>query len=115
MPSELLPGENLILKDHQHWIVVVKSLLFPVALLILVALIDIFFHTDSFRRDKKIVVTLIVVAIAGLCLIRASSATRCSCSRSGVVAAHPALRRPRIRAASRDAETPLSPRTQRMR
>ena len=69
MPSELLPGENLILKDHQHWIVVVKSLLFPVALLILVALIDIFFHTDSFRRDKKIVVTLIVVAIAGLWLI----------------------------------------------
>src|SRR5713226_2007786 len=69
MPSELLPGENLVLKAHQHWIVIVKSLLFPVALLILVALIDIFFHTDSFRRDKKIVVTLIVVAIAGLWLI----------------------------------------------
>ncbi len=69
MPSELLPGENLVLKAHQHWIVIVKSLVFPIALLILMALIDIFFHTDSFRRDKKIIVTLVVVAIAGLWLI----------------------------------------------
>ena len=69
MPSELLPGENLVLEAHRHWIVVVKSLMFPVALLVLTALIDIFFQTDSFRRDKKIVVTLIVVAIAGLWLI----------------------------------------------
>ncbi len=69
MPSELLPGENLILKAHQHWIVVVKSLLVPIALLLVMAVIDIFFHTDSFRRDKKLVVTLIVVAIAGLWLI----------------------------------------------
>ncbi|HEX9560186.1 MAG TPA: PH domain-containing protein [Candidatus Dormibacteraeota bacterium] len=69
MSSELLPGENLVLKAHQHWIVIVKSLVFPIALLILMALIDIFFHTDSFRRDKKIIVTLVVVAIAGLWLI----------------------------------------------
>jgi uncharacterized membrane protein YdbT with pleckstrin-like domain len=69
MASELLPGENLVLKAHQHWIVVAKSLVFPIALLILMALIDIFFHTDSFRRDKKIIVTLVVVGIAGLWLI----------------------------------------------
>jgi uncharacterized membrane protein YdbT with pleckstrin-like domain len=69
MPPELLPGENLVLKAHPHWIVIVKSLVFPIALLILMALIDIFFHTDSFRRDKKIIVTLIVVAIAALWLI----------------------------------------------
>jgi uncharacterized membrane protein YdbT with pleckstrin-like domain len=69
MPSELLPGENLVLKAHQHWIVIVKSLVFPVALLILMALIDIFFHTDSFRRDRKIIVTLVVAAIAGAWLI----------------------------------------------
>ena len=48
---------------------VVKSLLVPIALLLVMALIDIFFHNDSFRRDQKIVVTLIVVAIAGLWLI----------------------------------------------
>jgi uncharacterized membrane protein YdbT with pleckstrin-like domain len=49
--------------------VIVKSLVFPIALLILMALIDIFFHTDSFRRDRKIIVTLVVVAIAGAWLI----------------------------------------------
>ena len=69
MPSELLPGENLILKEHQHWIVLVKSLLIPIALLILMALIDIFFHADWFRRDRKIIVTLILVALAGAWLI----------------------------------------------
>jgi uncharacterized membrane protein YdbT with pleckstrin-like domain len=69
MPSELLPGENLILRAHQHWVVVVKSLLVPIALVILMAVIDIFFHTDSFRKDKKIIVTLLVVALAGLWFI----------------------------------------------
>ncbi len=69
MPSQLLPGENLILRTHPHWIVVVKSVLLPIAVLILTALFDIFFHTDSFRRDKKIILTLVVLAIAGLWLI----------------------------------------------
>ena len=69
MASDLLPGENLILKTHPHWVVIIKSLLFPVALLVLMALIDIFFHVDWFRRDRKIIVTLIVVAIAGIWLI----------------------------------------------
>ncbi|HEV3104040.1 MAG TPA: PH domain-containing protein [Candidatus Dormibacteraeota bacterium] len=69
MPSELLPGENLILRAHQHWVVVVKSLLVPIAVVIVVALIDIFFHNNSFRRESKIVVTLVVVALAGLWFI----------------------------------------------
>jgi len=69
MPSELLPGENLVLKAHQHWIVIVKSLVVPFALLALMAVIDIFFHADYFRRNAKIVVTLILAAIAGLWLI----------------------------------------------
>ncbi len=69
MPSELLPGENLVLKAHQHWIVIVKSLVVPIALLALMAVIDIFFHADYFRRNAKIVVTLILAAIAGLWLI----------------------------------------------
>jgi uncharacterized membrane protein YdbT with pleckstrin-like domain len=34
-----------------------------------VALIDIFFHNNSFRRESKIVVTLVVVALAGLWFI----------------------------------------------
>jgi uncharacterized membrane protein YdbT with pleckstrin-like domain len=69
MPSELHPGENLILRAHQHWVVVVKSLLVPIAVVIVVALIDIFFHNNSFRRESKIVVTLVVVALAGLWFI----------------------------------------------
>src|SRR6202162_4365644 len=38
--SNLLPGENLILKAHPHWVVVVKSLLIPVVLVIVVVIAD---------------------------------------------------------------------------
>ena len=41
MAADLLPGENLILKVHQHWIFVAKSLVLPVALLVLVAIADL--------------------------------------------------------------------------
>ncbi|HKV87952.1 MAG TPA: PH domain-containing protein [Candidatus Dormibacteraeota bacterium] len=41
--SNLLPNENLVLKDHPHWITVVKSLLFPFLLLVLVAIVDVAF------------------------------------------------------------------------
>jgi len=49
MAGELLPGENLILKLHQHWIFVAKSLLIPIAL--------------------RLPLTLAIVAIALLWLI----------------------------------------------
>src|SRR6266576_7083794 len=39
--SELLPGENLILKDHPHWITVVKSLVVPVVLLVVTIVADL--------------------------------------------------------------------------
>lgn len=64
MAGDLLPGENLIMKVHQHWIFVVKSLVVPIALLIAMAAIDIFFDADFFRRDSKIVATLVIVVIA---------------------------------------------------
>ncbi|HEX2646861.1 MAG TPA: PH domain-containing protein [Candidatus Dormibacteraeota bacterium] len=38
--SKLLPGENLILKDHPHWITVAGTLVFPVVLLLLVGILD---------------------------------------------------------------------------
>ncbi|HLZ95285.1 MAG TPA: PH domain-containing protein [Candidatus Dormibacteraeota bacterium] len=41
MAADLLPGENLILKVHQHWIFVAKSLVLPVALLVLVGIADL--------------------------------------------------------------------------
>jgi uncharacterized membrane protein YdbT with pleckstrin-like domain len=38
--SKLLPGETLVLKDHPHWITLIKSLIVPVVLLIVIAVAD---------------------------------------------------------------------------
>jgi uncharacterized membrane protein YdbT with pleckstrin-like domain len=38
--SKLLPGENLVLKDHPHWITLVKSVVVPIVLVVLVAIAD---------------------------------------------------------------------------
>ena len=68
MTSQLLPGENLILKDHPHWIVVVKSLVVPIVLLIVAAVIDITV-TNSGIANFQLFVALAAIAIAGLWLI----------------------------------------------
>ena len=72
MANDLLPGETLVLKDHPHWIVVVKSLVIPVVLLIAVTVADFTFLLDnygSFPEHFRTYLTLVVVAIAGLWLI----------------------------------------------
>lgn len=66
MAGELLPGENLILKLHQHWIFVAKSLMIPVALLLLTVVADILIGSSNNVRTP---LTLAVVAIALLWLI----------------------------------------------
>jgi uncharacterized membrane protein YdbT with pleckstrin-like domain len=66
MAGELLPGENLILKLHQHWIFVAKSLMIPVALLLLTVVADILIGSGKGIRTP---LTLAVVAIALLWLI----------------------------------------------
>jgi uncharacterized membrane protein YdbT with pleckstrin-like domain len=38
--SKLLPGENLVLKDHPHWITLIKSVIVPAVLVVLVAVAD---------------------------------------------------------------------------
>jgi uncharacterized membrane protein YdbT with pleckstrin-like domain len=68
MAGELLPGENLIVKVHQHWIFVVKSLMVPVALLVLVALAD-FTVIKTSGHHIRTIASLIAAAIAGLWLI----------------------------------------------
>lgn len=68
MTSQLLPGENLILKDHPHWIVVVKSLVVPIVLLIVAAVIDVTV-TNSGIANFQLFVALAAIAIAGLWLI----------------------------------------------
>jgi uncharacterized membrane protein YdbT with pleckstrin-like domain len=68
MPDELLPGETLVRKVHQHWIFVAKSLVVPFALLVLVALAD-FTVIASSGHHIRTYLSLAAIAIAGLWLI----------------------------------------------
>jgi|SRR5579864_1827064 len=66
--SNLLPGENLILKDHPHWITIVKSVLFPIFVLVVVAIADFSFLYSSGHHIRTYV-TLAAIALALLWLI----------------------------------------------
>jgi uncharacterized membrane protein YdbT with pleckstrin-like domain len=68
MTSDLLPGETLILQDHPHWVVILKSLVVPVVLLIIAAVIDATV-TKSGINHFRTIVTLAAIAVAGLWLI----------------------------------------------
>ena len=68
MTSQLLPGENLVLKDHPHWIVVVKSLLGPIIILIVAVVIDLTVKNTGLENLPWIV-TLAALAISILWLI----------------------------------------------
>src|SRR5437773_7755244 len=70
--SKLLPGENLILKDHPHWITVVKSLVVPVVLLVVTIVADLTLlgPDDGFYVPKlRTFLTIGVVALALLWFI----------------------------------------------
>lgn len=71
MPSDLLPGENLIIKSHQHWIVLFKALLIPVILVILVAIADFTILGPDYYYVPRLrtFLSLGIIAIAGLWLI----------------------------------------------
>lgn len=75
MTSELLPGENLIIEAHPHWIVIVKYLLPPAVLLVIVAIADLTFlepinqPTWITMQHFRVYVTLVAIAIAGVWLI----------------------------------------------
>src|SRR6202158_779782 len=69
MPSELLPGENLVLKAHQHWIVIVKSLVIPVVLLVIAGVVDLTVKSGTGIPHFRTIVSLAAIAIAGLWLI----------------------------------------------
>ncbi|TMD90169.1 MAG: hypothetical protein E6I73_08800 [Chloroflexi bacterium] len=66
---ELLPGENLILKTHQHWIVLVKAVVIPVVLLIIVAVVDFTVKSGTGIPHFRTIITLVAAAIALLWLI----------------------------------------------
>jgi len=72
--SNLLPGENLVLKAHPHWIVRVKSVWIPAVLVVLVLFLDFTFLKDNYNSWNlplhfRTYLTLAVIAIAGLWLI----------------------------------------------
>jgi uncharacterized membrane protein YdbT with pleckstrin-like domain len=69
MPSELLPGENLVLEAHQHWIVVVKSLVIPFVLLVITGIVDLLVKSGTGIPHFRTILTLVVVGIALLWLI----------------------------------------------
>jgi uncharacterized membrane protein YdbT with pleckstrin-like domain len=68
MTSQLLPGETLVLMDHPHWIVILKSLIAPIILLIVAAVIDLTVDHTGIPNFRTIV-SLAAIAIAGLWLI----------------------------------------------
>ena len=70
--SNLLPGENLVLKEHPHWIVLMKSIWIPIVLVIIVLVADFTFLLDNYSAlplHFRTYLTLGVIAIAGLWLI----------------------------------------------
>ena len=67
MAKDLLPGENLILKVHQHWIFIAKSLLLPIALVVLVGLADLLI--TSLPQEVKVIAILAALALAILWFI----------------------------------------------
>src|SRR6202158_1985110 len=72
--SNLLPGENLILKEHPHWVVLIKSNWLPIVAVILVALADFTileanYNTWNLPLHFRTYFTLAVMALALLWLI----------------------------------------------
>src|SRR3979490_873702 len=72
--SNLLPGENLVIKAHPHWIVLLKSIWVPVVVVVLVLIADFTILLDNYHSGTlpprfRTVLTLGVVALAGIWLI----------------------------------------------
>lgn len=69
--SNLLPSETLVLKQHPHWITVLKNVLVPVILLLAVLIADFtILNPDNLYVPKlRTVLTLAMLAIAILWLI----------------------------------------------
>ena len=66
MPRYLLPGENLVVTVHRHWILLARSLLLP-ALLVVAVLA--FTAAVSLPGEVRLLVTLAGLAVAGLWMI----------------------------------------------
>jgi uncharacterized membrane protein YdbT with pleckstrin-like domain len=72
--SNLLPGENLILRDHPHWVVLIKSIWLPIVAVILVVIADFTILEQNYNSWNlplhfRTYFTLAVMALALLWLI----------------------------------------------
>ena len=72
--SNLLPGENLVLKAHPHWVTLIRSLIIPVVVVVLVVVADFTilmtnYNTWNLPLHFRTYLTLAVVALALLWLI----------------------------------------------
>src|ERR1700688_3799328 len=69
--SNLLPGENLILKDHPHWVVLIKSILIPGVLVIVVLIADftVLGPDNLYVPHLRTILSLVVIALALLWLV----------------------------------------------
>lgn len=69
--SNLLPGENLVLKAHPHWITFIRSLIVPAVLIIAVLWADFsnVLNGANLPANFRTLLTLAVFTLAGLWLI----------------------------------------------
>ncbi|HYM96387.1 MAG TPA: PH domain-containing protein, partial [Candidatus Sulfotelmatobacter sp.] len=72
--SNMLPGENLVLKAHPHWVTLIRSLIIPVVVVLLVIWADFTILLDNYNTWNlplhfRTYLTLGVVALALLWLI----------------------------------------------
>jgi uncharacterized membrane protein YdbT with pleckstrin-like domain len=72
--SNLLPGENLVLKQHPHWVVLIKSIWLPAVAVVLVVIADFTILLDNYNAwglppRFRSFLTLGVVALVLLWLI----------------------------------------------
>ena len=67
--SKLLPGENLVLQDHPHWITVIKSVLAPVVLLVVVAIADFTLLGPGYGLYIPRLRTILPLAVVALVLL----------------------------------------------
>src|ERR1700730_15843031 len=69
--SNLLPGENLILKAHPHWVVLIKSVWLPIVAVVLVLIADftILGPDHNYVPHLRTFLSLGVLALALLWLI----------------------------------------------
>jgi uncharacterized membrane protein YdbT with pleckstrin-like domain len=66
MAEHLLPGENLVLRWHRHWIVAAKSMVLPV-LLVVVAVLAAFL--SFIPTDYRLIAVLAALTVAGMSAI----------------------------------------------